>query len=419
MTDQSAESDPHRIGPVARILSPMTRLRAVSGQLATRCDGALRGLLAASPTGLARPEERHRVSWQVLRNSPAEQRLAEARALVEELIEDGDWLSLADLAEEWDETRAHAGADHPLSFEALEAATRVLSCGTLAPSALLPVPVPRVPEDAVLALSALRERHPELPFLALLEANLHLMQAWEIRAAGGKSAAQRACLERSRWVVQPLLDDGHDSLLLARLRIGWLAFGCSSPAAFRRVFDACREADPDASYGDRWMGLYMLPRWHGIGDFEETLRAECQRLGARGPETYVHAHLAVKEMEPGLRDGIDGARFAAGLESLAARHAYDQHYLNRLLAQVTALLGAPAAPALSRAERQAREAMQGQIRNAAAAILRSHVTALHPGVFPDETPFLELMTLALPEAYARGDQFILDAMGLRSERLPQ
>jgi hypothetical protein len=79
-----------------------------------------------------------------------------------------------------------------------------------------------------------------------------------------------------------------------------------------------------------------------------------------------------------------------------------------------ALLSAPLPPNAERATRQAWAERVVVIRAAAAAVLAKHVTARHPGAFPDEAPFLALIAEALPEAFARGDHFTLDALGLRS-----
>jgi len=142
------------------------------------------------------------------------------------------------------------------------------------------------------------------------------------------------------------------------------------------------------------------------------LRAECERLGAGGPEAYVHAYLGQMDMGDGLLPDMDGAYFAQGAVQLGARYAGDQYALNTLLANVLRIAVHEDRPVFGKEAKLAYQIMADHLQEACAEVLRAHVTAIHSEVFPNPDAILDLMADALPTQFAAGDHFTLDERGL-------
>jgi len=376
--------------------------------------------------GLALAKHRHRARYATLAQTGEALRFQEVQDTIDELLEDQDWVTLSELADEWDAAKAYVAGDAPLAVHALHKATWSLSNGYYEASFCTPFPIPVIDSVTINLIAHARSVRPESHFLACLAANLHLMRAWEYRAtedpnrvdADGLTKSER-CEVKSKAAVQHLLDAETPSAMLGMLRIGWLAHAAENTAEFRRAFREYRAVDPVSGYGDRWLGYYMLPRWFGDHDFASELRKECDVLGHHGPAAYVWGFLKAQQVEAGILIDIDADYFAQGVRNIAESFAGNQYRLNGFLADVLHLQTGPEARVFSLKKRTKWNVKVKTIKAACADVLRRHVTGLVPEFFPNDAPLLDLMSEAMPEAFARGDYFVLDEGGLRSVPDPQ
>ncbi len=230
------------------------------------------------------------------------------------------------------------------------------------------------------ALEQVLAEHPENPMLAAIVAMAHIDIGWAWRGTGWdievpprNREAFAAHFDRAADILSEHSDATEHSPLLAAA-VCALSAGRGGPVRqIVRNFEAWIELDPRNARAYRTFGAQMLPRWHG--DYDR-LELEARRAAGRthdvwGSGAYAWVMFDAISSDPVACARLDLDFFLDGLSDIL-RNAQDQHTVNMVAAYCANTMGA------TQTGDDETDYIRAQIADAAAWVVREHLTELHP-----------------------------------------
>ncbi|WP_299687313.1 hypothetical protein [uncultured Tateyamaria sp.] len=241
--------------------------------------------------------------------------------------------------------------------------------------------------DGIEALEQVLDEHPDDPMIAAIVAHAHIDIGWAWRGTGWdievpmpNREAFDAHFERAGNILAPFIRAGSNSALIASAKC---AVNAGAGVPLSRVvadYESWITQDPRNPKAMRAFGGHLLPRWHGT---YERLDLEARRMAGLTHDVWGAGAYAWVMMDAISTDTEACARldldfFLDGLRDIL-RCTRDQHIVNLLAAYCANTMGA------TPTGHDEADYMRTQIAEAAAWIVRDHLTELHPMLWAHAT----------------------------------
>ncbi len=404
--------------PVLLLLAPLAMTRAIR-----------KVLFSPNLKSLSEPEFADQITYTTTDASPMQDRHAEVKELVAELVEDCDWSSLSDLIEEWDQNRTKCPSGYALApiaanhVVALLAGDDGLEDEDCRPMAQSKIASQLVDKFEFLAAS----RHERYP-LAALAVLLRLRQAWDLRGGGFADSVPDAAwpqidahYEKAAWLLDTHDPVERNSPLLAEVRFALCDHMDSDEVASKLhiFYDDWAGLDLADQTSSEHYAFKLLPRWYGTYDaLEVAARAAAGRAQTLiGNVPYAAFYLATAPRDDGALYHMDMDLFADGMRDLMKLRGPDPAFLPRMIMTVLELAndcnhiaGERRMPKTIRATISDKEAT---LKDLARELARKHLTSIHPSAWPYGTEgALDVISELFQDELVAGATFAIDADGL-------
>lgn len=309
--------------------------------------------------------------------SPALRRKAEACELVESLIEDEDWISLAELMEEWDQQRVSGPTGVRMTEYGLQQTVTSLVKLVGEVSKLEPI-LERLEATAAL--------QPTLYMIPLICAHLRSRQAWEIQgntpihAMGFEDQKEvDRLVARARWLLAETNAQKNASPLAAAITFEMLSFLQDAELKVQPLYEEWSRLDPHDQTPHREFAFYMLPRWYGsYVRLEHEARQAAQRTeGFTGSSAYASFYRGVLISDPEAIFTLDETYFFEGVESLIRMRGKDPSFIANIVQDLYNISHIKLNRWLNRREKSEHRRKCGLIRNLARDAIREKLTGIH------------------------------------------
>jgi hypothetical protein len=366
-------------------------------------------------------EASEQLRCEIVGATPALEAHVEAWELVSELVEDRDWVSLAELIAEWDQTRAVCPMNRRLIYTALECFHHCLHGSegrrqdTLLPAA----------QDAMDELGAMLESRNPHRVIAPLYAHLCLEKAWGktvwARRNLGKVPTKGKALEfvaEARAVIEIWPDFLASSPLAASLQFNMLPFDPSGPEVLASAYKRRVVLDPGDLAVHYAAGRFLLPQWLGTYDRLELLgrQAVAWTQEISGAAAYAALYLGALDHDVRPVLTLDKELFSEGVEDLLIYRGRDPSHVPIVLQPLWNIANLPIPGGLSTAEKASWEDRKERIAELTLEMARCHLTAVHPGAWEGgPAKAMELMSIAMQDELSKGLAICVDETGIHAE----
>ena len=391
-----------------RILAPLAKLRSKlhQPQSSMAQDGVLHPALALRKRP---PRKRVPTATETALTIPCPDPTAEERerdrhhALGLQLARQEDWQTLSDLITQAEQAASKTTGGMSVA-ELLAFGARADVVGAVEHALLNGLPERGAPlMVGIEALEEVLEEFSSDPVIASIVAKAHMDigwawrgTAWGIDVPAHNQDVLQAHFERAAEIVAAVPDSDHKSILFASTKCA-LHGGIDSPV--HKVvadYESWIDLDPTNTQALRALGSHLLPRWRGSYD---RLELEARRTAARtydiwgaGAYAWVMFDAISTDAEACARVDID--YFLDGLRDILTR-CPDQYTVNLLVAYCATTMGATSAGHVEA------DQTRTQIAKAAAWMVKSHLTELHPMLWAHAARgFDNALKVRCPERFA-------------------
>lgn len=435
MSDHSHSLVPQRLKPRGLALTDFFTLPALRLSAPVSMSRAAKALFAHpwkfSKSGgsylLTDPAYRDRISFAKDAASASLSHREDRAELVRELVEDADWVSLAELMQEWDQNRVKCPSGYPMIHLAVE--TFLATVTGESPDEFNGTTIAKSPISTrlITRLETLAAAKPDHYPLAALAAHLHLRKAWDLHGSGYSEtvpeiarAGVKSHNGKASWLLEIYDPKKLNSPLLAALRFRLCDYMDPDDAStrLRQDYDTWRALDPGDMTAHEEYAFKMLPRWYGT--YQELDIALRKSMATAGTKAYAAGYLAVALRDDGALATMDAELFAEGLDALIrfrsrdcadvaqmVQTVYEMSEMCRIRANTRRL-----PPAIKRGF----ETSCGILRAANRATVRNHLTGLCANAWDDGlTGALKYISVLFQEDLKAGLFLRITDAGMRIE----
>ena len=419
MTDREIEASGVH-GRFDGLRSGTARLASLPFTFALAPRRALRNLSHKKQVLLSSPKHQHRFTFKDRVASPELDRKAEVQELVCELTMDEDWISLAELVEEWDQNRSNCPSKYRLIHYALDAIRETLTTNNQRTPQ--PDQTSNIPDAILQDLETAALAVPDQYALKAICTQLRIDQGW--KSCEGKSAAtigdaDREPMHQAFAKASALVSDLDASLLNSPLvaLVKFRSVVCHSDAEIRilPLYEELVRLDPFDLVPHSELGMYMLP--HMFGTYE-TLEIEARKSAASthehiGQAAYSAAYFLALRDDPLSIVHLDTELFGEGIDDLVRLRGNDPVFVANLVQSLQRIAdNIPTArinPEM-KAELRSKSKLTSRLAN---RILRDHLTGIHADSWKGGTKSaVEMISRACQRELKNGAHFKLDLNGL-------
>lgn len=267
---------------------------------------------------LTKRQYRNRISFETDVRSPQFERLAEARELVRELAHDADWVSLAELFEEWDQNRVSCPSEQRLAQVGLEELCAVHRKPASPDAGHFD------PQASIEALEHTAANHPEHYVLMGIRAQFHL----DAVQSEDPAAREEAVAAAGQLLTDLDAVELNSSLIASAKLLHAIQAGADGELVAQCYTD-CIMLDPYDQLPHAAFGLYLLPA--NAGSYEvleiEARNAATSTSTQTGQAAYASMYLSALQSDPLALVHLDTELFGEGAKDLVKYRGADPAFI--------------------------------------------------------------------------------------------
>ena len=380
----------------------------------------LRSAFVQNRVSLTRPEHAGRITFAEVDSTRALDCSRGVKAVVQELVEEGDWVALSALVEEWDQNRTRCPMNRRFIYKVIEAIAEPYRSG----NGCAPMVRSALPDEVVVEVTSLARSMPENYVLSALAAQMRLWQAWDFRGGDYAEGVNEAAWARVEYAVDQaaeLLDPidavALDSPLVAFVKFNMLPFDAEGDRKILELYETRVRLDAGDLAPHRDAGQYLLPRWFGSYEMIETTAR--QAVAWTEKETGLAAYAALYNgafaFEATPLFFLDPEMYAEGTEDLVIYRRRDPGHVPFLVETLWNLTQSPYLPGMTHEDRAQWDSAQARIELLMGNVVRDHLTAVHPQSWAQGTAgALKIISDVMQDELAQGAQLVMDHRGVQA-----